>query len=109
MTRLGLDFTYYHQTTTDDIIQQSISSATGFGSTNVNIGELHNQGFEIALTGTPIRGPFTWDIAFNIAKNTNKVVSLLPGLTELVPNSFDAEPRTRNALIQQIVGYPFGQ
>ncbi len=106
--RLGLDFTYYHQTTTDDIIQQSISSATGFGNTNVNIGELRNRGIEIVLSATPVQGPLTWDISFNIAKNTNKVVSLLPGLTRLVPNSFDAEPRTRNALVQQIVGYPFG-
>ncbi len=106
--RLGVDFTYYHQKTTEDIIQQSISNATGFGNTNVNIGELRNEGFEIALTGTPIQGDLTWDIMFNIARNNNEVVSLLPGLTNLVPNAFDAEPRTRNALIQQIVGYPFG-
>lgn len=106
--RLGLDFTYYNQKTTDDIIQQSISSSTGFGSTNVNIGELRNKGFEIMLSGTPVVGPLTWDVSFNIARNTNEVVSLLPGLDRLVPNSFDAEPRTRNALIQQIVGQPFG-
>ena len=106
--RLGVDFTYYHQKTTDDIIQQSISNATGFGNINVNIGELRNEGFEIALTGTPIQGDLIWDIMFNIARNNNEVVSLLPGLTNLVPNAFDAEPRTRNALIQQIVGYPFG-
>jgi TonB-linked SusC/RagA family outer membrane protein len=107
--RLGLDFTWYNQKTTDDIIGQSISNATGFGSTNVNIGELENKGVEIMLTGTPVRGDLTWDVSFNIAKNTNKVISILPGLTEIVPNSFDAEPRTRNALIKQIVGYPFGE
>ncbi len=107
--RLGLDFTYYHQVTTDDIVQQSISSSTGFESTYVNVGELQNQGVEIMLTATPVRGPLTWDISFNIAKNVNKVVSILPGLNEIVPNSYDAEPRTRNALIKQIVGYPFGE
>jgi hypothetical protein len=106
--RLGLDFTYYHQKTTDDIIQQSISSSTGFGSTNVNIGELENKGIEVMLTGTPVVGPLRWDVSFNLAHNKNKVIALLPGLTQLVPNSFDAEPRTRNALIQQIVGHPFG-
>jgi TonB-linked SusC/RagA family outer membrane protein len=107
--RLGLDFTYYHQTTTDDIVPQSISGATGFGSTNVNVGKLQNQGIEILLTGTPVSGDFTWDVSFNLARNVNKVVSILPGLTEIIPNSFDAEPRTRNVLVKQIVGYPFGE
>lgn len=107
--RLGIDFTYYHQETTDDIVPQSISSATGFGSTNVNVGKLQNKGIEIMLTGTPIKGPITWDVSFNIAKNTNKVVSILPGLTEIVPDGFSAEPRTRNVIVKQIVGYPFGE
>jgi TonB-linked SusC/RagA family outer membrane protein len=107
--RLGLDFTYYHQETTEDIVKQSISNATGFGSTYVNVGKLQNQGVEIMLTGTPVRGALTWDVSFNIAKNVNKVVTILPGLNELVPNSYDAEPRTRNVLIKQIVGYPFGE
>jgi TonB-linked SusC/RagA family outer membrane protein len=107
--RVGLDFTYYHQVTTDDIVPQSISSATGFGQTYVNVGELQNQGVEIMLTGTPIRGALTWDVSFNIARNVNKVISILPGLNEIIPNSYDAEPRTRNVLVKQIVGYPFGE
>jgi len=107
--RLGLDFTYYHQETEKDIVPQSISNASGFGSTYVNIGKLQNQGVEIMLTGTPVRGDLTWDVSFNIAKNVNKVVSILPGLNEIIPNSYDAEPRTRNVLVKQIVGYPFGE
>lgn len=107
--RLGLDFTYYHQETTDDIVQQSISNATGFGSTYVNVGKLQNQGVEIMLTGTPLRGALTWDVSFNIAKNVNKVIAIQPGQNDIVPNGYDAEPRTRNVLIKQIVGYPFGE
>lgn len=106
--RIGLDFTFYSQRTFDDIIGQTISSATGFGSTNVNIGELQNRGVEIMLTGTPVKGNITWDISLNMARNKNKVISLLPGLTEIIPNSFDAEPRTRNVFVKQIVGQPFG-
>lgn len=107
--RLGLDFTYYHQKTTDDIIGQSISMASGFGATSINVGELENKGFEIALTGTPVRGELTWDVSFNIAQNKNKVIEILPGTTEYVPDGFASEPRTRNAMIKQIVGYPFGE
>jgi TonB-linked SusC/RagA family outer membrane protein len=107
--RVGFDFTYYHQKTTDDIIGQSISMASGFGATNINVGELQNQGFELMITGTPVRGDLTWDVSFNIAQNRNKVIQILPGTTEYVPDGYSAEPRTRNALIKQIVGYPFSE
>jgi outer membrane receptor protein involved in Fe transport len=75
--RLGLDFTYYNQKTTDDILDANISGASGFQTTSVNIGELTNKGFEFLLTVTPIRSStLNWDISLNFAKNNNKVVSL---------------------------------
>src|SRR5260221_11278100 len=61
------------------------------------------------LTGTPVKGPLTWNVSFNIAKNVNKVIAILPGQNEIVSDGFSAEPRTRNALIKQIVDYPFGE
>ncbi|MDX2246824.1 MAG: SusC/RagA family TonB-linked outer membrane protein [Bacteroidia bacterium] len=102
--RLGLDATYYSQKTTDDILNASISRASGFGSTLVNLGQLRNRGLEVLLTVTPVRGDFTWDISFNIAKNSNIVDSLIEGNTELTLE----EPRTRNVFIKHIVGHPFG-
>jgi TonB-linked SusC/RagA family outer membrane protein len=102
--RVSLDVTYYRQKTTDDILQATISRATGFGTTSVNIGELQNSGIEILLAGTPVKGPLTWDISFNLAKNRNKVVSLIEGVTALAAE----EPRSRNAFIKHIVGHPFG-
>ncbi len=51
--RLGLDFTYYDQKTTDDILNATISRASGFGSTSVNLGEMTNKGIEVLLNGTP--------------------------------------------------------
>jgi TonB-linked SusC/RagA family outer membrane protein len=102
--RIGLDFTYYRQLTTDDIVAQNISRASGFGSTSVNIGKVRNRGVEIQLTGTPVKGPVTWDVSLNLARNRNLVVSLLPGLNEIVGE----EPRTRNVFVKHIVGQPFG-
>jgi hypothetical protein len=102
--RIGLDLTFYSQKTTDDILRATISRASGFGTTDVNVGELTNKGVEILLTGTPVRRAVTWDISLNLAKNKNKVISLLPGITELVLE----EPRTRNVFIKHIVGQPFG-
>ncbi len=104
--RLGIDFTYYDQKTTNDILRASISNASGFGSTSVNIGEISNKGVELLISGTPIQGPLTWDVSLNIAKNTNEVVSLIEGNTEL--SASGGQPRTRNVQIKHIVGQPFG-
>lgn len=102
--RLGLDIAYYSQKTTDDILGVTISRASGFGATDVNLGEITNKGIELLLTGTPVQGPLTWDVSLNMAKNDNEVVYLAPGLNEIVGE----EPRTRNVFIKHIVGQPFG-
>jgi TonB-linked SusC/RagA family outer membrane protein len=102
--RAGLEFTYYSQKTTDDILAASISRTSGFLTTSVNIGELSNKGIEILLTGTPVQGELTWDISLNIAKNKNKVIALSEGVKEYLVE----EPRTRTVYIKHIVGYPFG-
>lgn len=102
--RAGVEFTYYDQTTTDDILSATISQASGFNSTSVNIGKLTNKGIELLLTGTPVQGPITWDISLNIAKNENMVVELSQGVTRL----FVDEPRTRTVGVYQVKGEPFG-
>ncbi len=102
--RFGLEFTYYDQKTTDDILSATISRSSGFLSTSVNIGELSNKGIELLITATPVQGDFTWDISLNLAKNKNKVIALSEGVTELNVE----EPRTRTVYIKHIVGQPFG-
>jgi hypothetical protein len=102
--RLGLDLTYYSQKTTKDILRATISRASGFGTTDVNIGELENKGIEVLISGTPIQGDLTWDVSLNLAKNKNKVLKLIGNVTELTLE----EPRTRNVFIKHIVGQPFG-
>jgi len=102
--RLGLDITYYDQKTTDDILNANISRTSGFTTTTVNLGKLSNKGVELLLTGKPIRGAITWDVALNFAKNNSKVISLIEGQTEVVGE----EPRTRTVFIKHIVGHPYG-
>ncbi len=102
--RFGLEFTYYSQKTTDDILAASISRTSGFWSTSVNIGELSNKGIEFLINATPVQGDFTWDISLNLAKNKNKVIELSEGVNELNVE----EPRTRTVMIKHIKGQPFG-
>ena len=103
--RAGIEFTYYDQKTTDDILSATISQASGFNSTSVNIGQLTNKGIELLINVTPVVGKITWDVSLNVAQNVNKVVELSPGVTRL----FEDEPRTRTVGIYQVVGLPFGE
>ncbi len=102
--RLGFDVTYYDQKTTNDILNANISRASGFTTTTVNLGKLSNKGIELLLTGKPLKGPVTWDISLNFAKNNSKIISLIEGQTEVIGE----EPRTRTVFIKDIVGQPYG-
>ena len=102
--RLGLDFTYYDQKTTDDILNANISRTSGFGTTTVNLGKIGNKGVEILLSGTPVKSAITWDVSLNFARNKSNVISLIEGQTEVVGE----EPRTRTVFIKHIVGHPYG-
>jgi TonB-linked SusC/RagA family outer membrane protein len=107
--RLGMDFTYYDQTTTDDILSATISQSSGFGSTVINIGEINNNGVELLLTGTPIRNNnFSWDVSLNMAWNDSEVVQLNEGLDEIRVAGGLGEPRSRQAFVFHVVGEPFG-
>ncbi len=75
--RLGLDVALYKNSTFDQLMDVSVSFATGYNAKWVNAGEIENKGIELFLTGTPIKtADFSWDIALNWSKNTNKVVEL---------------------------------
>ncbi len=74
--RLGVDFTYYDRRTDDQIIPLSISAASNYTSAYVNAGRMTNKGFELMLSGTPIKNEIQWDVSFNIAKNENMVDEL---------------------------------
>lgn len=107
--RVGVDFTFYSQRTTDDILSATISRTSGYNSTTVNVGEMKNQGIELLLTGSPIqKANFRWDVSFNFAYNDNEVVSLAEGLTDIQFSGGTNQPRTRWAFIHNIVGQPFG-
>ncbi|MDW3194975.1 MAG: SusC/RagA family TonB-linked outer membrane protein [Cytophagales bacterium] len=108
--RVGIDVGYYSRKTTDDILQTSISSTSGFGTTLINIGELTNQGIELLINATPVRtGAFSWDVSFNMANNISEVISLGEN-AQGEPIEFlnlDAA-RTLQESIRHYVGQPLG-
>jgi TonB-linked SusC/RagA family outer membrane protein len=88
--RLGFEFSYYNNTVKDQILPVSIAKSSGGESIYQNIGELKNNGIEIAIYGTPIQTKnWTLDLRANIAFNNNKVTKLIDGLDNLLHRSFD--------------------
>jgi TonB-linked SusC/RagA family outer membrane protein len=87
--RITVDLAYYKTKTIDQIITLPVSSGTGYTGKVINAGRIDNTGFEVQLGLVPIKSKdFTWNIDANWSKNKNEVVSLYPGITNLLLNSF---------------------
>ncbi|PRX54931.1 TonB-dependent receptor [Flagellimonas meridianipacifica] len=67
---------YYNTRTSDLLLNVSISSVSGFQTVLQNLGEVENQGFEIALRTKNFVGDFNWDTEINFSTNQNEVLSL---------------------------------
>jgi len=82
--RISLDFTFYHQTSRDQIIGMATSPTSGYDYRMINAGAILNQGFEITFGARLVSvKDFTWDLNINWSKNNNKVLSLTEGTSEL--------------------------
>ncbi|WP_026450499.1 SusC/RagA family TonB-linked outer membrane protein [Aequorivita capsosiphonis] len=104
--RIGFDFTYYDQKTTDLITPIQLDPSTGYRSTFTNAGVLTNKGVEVLVNISPIRSDdFNWDFTFNFAKNKNELQELLPGVESLNLATYPFNGVTLNA----VVGESYGQ
>jgi TonB-linked SusC/RagA family outer membrane protein len=75
--RIGLDLSYYKKNAFDQILKISVPAATGYQYKIVNAGNIQNQGWEIALNGTPVKTKdFTWNSLINWSQNNNKIIKL---------------------------------
>jgi TonB-dependent starch-binding outer membrane protein SusC len=73
--RIRLDLTYYHQSTTDALLNVSQIPSGGFiGSQLENIGEISNQGFEVDFHASLYQSPeYSWDMGLSLATNKSRV------------------------------------
>ncbi|MFQ5651124.1 MAG: SusC/RagA family TonB-linked outer membrane protein [bacterium] len=80
--RLGLDFTYYNQKTSDAIFFNPLPPSTGATRQIQNAGELENKGIELGLNLQPINmKDFKWNIRTTFSKNDNQVTHLRDVIT----------------------------
>ncbi|RIJ50463.1 SusC/RagA family TonB-linked outer membrane protein [Maribellus luteus] len=84
--RLGVDVTYFNLINGPQIYDQSISNATGYGYHKTNGREVERYGWEVVLTGTPVKTQdFSWDMTLNWDMYRETLKSL--------PDNLDGSPR----------------
>ncbi len=75
--RLGLDLTFYNNTTRNQIVPVPLDPTTGYTSAIINSGEVRNRGIEVIFNATPVQTKdFKWTTTINWAKNQNRVLAL---------------------------------
>ncbi len=105
--RIGLDYTYYHSQTKNQIAQPRLAQSGGFIFSSLNSGSVINKGMEIAITGKPIaRKDFSWDITLNFSYNEGRLGAFLPGIAYFYPT--DAQFGTVKAASIPNGGYFLG-
>ena len=80
---VNVDFTYYDIISENQIMKSAVALSSGASKVIFNSGALSNKGIEMIIKADVFsRDDFSWNVSFNAAKNTNKVVSLAEGVEE---------------------------
>ena len=77
--RFTANVDYYYRKTTDLINTVYVSAGSNFAATvTSNIGSLHNQGVEVAMTWRPVQtDDWYWELGYNFTYNQNQIDELL--------------------------------
>ncbi|WP_025142720.1 SusC/RagA family TonB-linked outer membrane protein [Pedobacter jeongneungensis] len=71
--RISLEADYYSKKTNQQLFSLPISSTSGFITMPVNIGQVQNRGFELALNTVNLEGAVNWKTNFNVSFSKNRV------------------------------------
>lgn len=76
--RVNVVFDVYRRVTDNLLASLEMPHSTGFSSTLTNAGSLENKGVELELNTRIMPGTsnFQWDLGFNVAKVSNKILKL---------------------------------
>lgn len=75
--RINIEADVYYRKTTDMLLDAPVPLTSGYSFITRNIGSMENKGLEFAINTVNISTEdFTWNTAFNISMNRNKVLSL---------------------------------
>lgn len=107
--KLGLDITYYDNTSRNQIISLPTSDAFGYASKLINAGKINNSGVEVTLTANPVQTKdFDWHSVVNFSKNTNKIIKLSDAVSKLdLSTSLVSLSAQEGQSYGQLFGYDF--
>jgi iron complex outermembrane receptor protein len=108
--RINVNFTYYSIYSDHQILPVNVATTSGADRLTINTGALRNQGIEIIINAAVIRKKdFTWDITVNGGHNSNTIVSLEPGVTQIPIGSwFGGDGISTNAHVGDQYGTIYG-
>jgi TonB-linked SusC/RagA family outer membrane protein len=76
--KIGVDFTYYKDISTNQFLSLAAPSGSGFTSYYVNAGRIENSGFELTVDAQVVNGNnFKWKTAVNVSQNKNLIAELI--------------------------------
>jgi TonB-linked SusC/RagA family outer membrane protein len=102
--RINLDAVYYIQNSKDNLLQMPIAASTGYNYEYTNAGEIENKGIELSLGADIIKtSKLVWNVSANWSKNSSKVLSLAPGVTQI-----ELEKSLGSVGFYTLVGQPYG-
>lgn len=105
--RIGLDYTYYHSQTKNQIAQPRLAQSGGFIFSSLNTGSVINKGMEVMLNGKAIaQRDFSWDVTLNFSYNKGRLGEFLAGVAYFYPT--DAQFGTVKAASIPNGGYFLG-
>ncbi|MEQ9300886.1 MAG: SusC/RagA family TonB-linked outer membrane protein, partial [Cyclobacteriaceae bacterium] len=102
--KIGIDATYYNRQSTDQIIEVTVPSTTGYRNSITNIGRVDNYGWEIGLDLTPVElsNGFKWNVYTAYTRNRNEVIDI-GDVEQIIVGGF-----TNRGIVHR-PGLPFGQ
>lgn len=109
--RIGLDFSFYKENTTDQIMKITVPYVSGQKEQYVNAGNIQNKGIEIALNTTPVRtGDWEWNLNFTYTLNRSKIISLHENVADFIKLPDGGEPQYGNFRVGAVaqVGGAYG-
>lgn len=99
--RLNFDVTWYNKLSKNEPVAAPASIASGYVGALLNIGKLRNRGWEVLISGVPVKQKnFSWTTSLNFAYNANVVQALAAGQSSLLV----ASSRTGLASTVDVVG-----
>ena len=103
--RFNIDAAYFDKSSTEQIVAAAAPPSSGFSTQILNVGEISNKGFELVVSGTPVKlaNGLEVNLSVNYTKIDNKVVSLNDGATSLTVGV-----GLLNYPLKAVVGQPYG-